>query len=256
MSLNLFLQAGTVPANTPLPGNSQALVNFMAAYVAIAGGQNFNGINFGSVTPSADNRDKPWWRTDSNNQPLGMYSWNGAAWVTTSFIIPNGASAERPLNPANYTEFFDTTINRLLIYERGQWRTADGCTGEVRHVKAATIAAALALNPGWIQDTDSIARVIGGAGTAAGVGDHAYASVAGSENITQGINQMPIHNHSAIVVTGSEADNSDAGNLVCVAATQPVGLRTIDGSSTGNAGSGEPMSVLQPTIYYWTIVKQ
>jgi hypothetical protein len=256
MSLNLFLQAGMVPANATLPGNAQTLANFIAAYVAIAGGQNFNGINFGSVTPSADNRDKPWWRTDANNQPLGMYSWNGSAWVTTSFIIPNGASVERPLNPANYTEFFDTTINRLLIYERGQWRTADGCTGEVRHVKAATIAAALTLNPGWIQDTDSIARVIGGAGTAAGVGDHAYGETAGSENITLGINQIPTHNHTAIVLTGSEADNGDAGNLVVTASTQSVGARTIDGSSTGNAGSGEAHSNLQPVIYYWSIVKQ
>ena len=56
MSLNLFLQAGTVPANTPLPGNAQALAAFNAQYTQIAGGGNFNGINFGSVTPSADNQ--------------------------------------------------------------------------------------------------------------------------------------------------------------------------------------------------------
>lgn len=256
MSLNLFLQAGTAPANTPLPGNFQALIQQVAAYIAIAGGENFNGINFGSVTPSADNRDKPWWRTDANNQPLGMYSWNGSAWVTTSFIIPNGSSASRPLNPANYTEYFDSTINRLLIYERGQWRTADGCVGEVRHVKGATLAAVLALNPGWIQDTDSIARVIGGAGTAAGVGDHGFGELAGAESVTIGINQMPAHNHTDIVLAGSDTDNSDIGNLVCVAATGSIGNRTISSSSTGNSGSGEALSVLAPTIYYWTIVKQ
>ena len=256
MSLNLFLQAGTAPANALLPGNAQALLNFVAAYMAVAGSQNFNGINFGSVTPSPENRDKPWWRTDANGQPLGMYSWNGSDWVTTAFIIPNGPSVSRPINPASYTAYFDTTINRLLIYERGQWRTADGCVGEVRHVKAATIEAAILLNPGWVQDTDSIARVIGGAGTAAGVGDHAYAETAGAENVTLGINQIPVHNHTSLVVAASEADNGDAGNLVVVSPNSPIGTRTIDSSSTGNAGSGEAHSVLQPTIFYWTIVKQ
>lgn len=256
MSLNLFLQAGTAPAQQALPGNAQALLNFIAQYVDIAGGQNFNGINFGSVTPSPDNRDKPWWRTDANGQPLGMYSWNGSDWVTTAFIVPNGSSGSRPLNPASYTEYFDTTINRLLIYERGQWRTADGCTGEMREVEGATIEAVIALNPGWIQHTASIARVIGGAGTAAGVGSHATGESAGVENLTLGINQIPAHTHGSIQLTGSEADNGDAGNLVVTASTQSIGLRTIDGSVTGSAGSGEAHSVIQPTYYLFRIVKQ
>lgn len=256
MSLSLYLQAGNAPAGTRLPGNAQALLAFIAEYVLIAGGQNFNGINFGSVTPSADDRDKPWWRTDSNGNPLGMYSWNGTAWVTVPFIIPNGPSVSRPLNPANYTEYFDTTINRLLIYERGQWRTADGCTGQVIDVKAATIEAAIALNPGWIQDVDSIARVVGGAGTAAGVGTHAYGETAGAENITLGINQIPVHNHTTTFANGRADGNTTNAPDQGVMFHGAVGSAGSTDKTSSDAGSGEGLSVLQPVIYYWKLVKQ
>lgn len=254
MSLNLFLQAGTAQSGQALPGNAQALLNFIAQYVAIAGGQNFNGINFGSVTPSADNRDKPWWRTDANNQPLGMYSWNGSAWVTTAFIVPNGSSGSRPLNPANYTEYFDTTINRLLIYERGQWRTADGCTGEVREVEGATIEAVLALNPGWIQHTASIARVIGGAGAASGVGDHAPGSVAGEESTILAINQIPPHTHTTQGNYGSGGEGGSDNPAYYDSAQGPVSLQSWP--ATGSTGSGEAHNTLQPTYYLYRIVKQ
>lgn len=252
MSLNLFLQAGTAPAGQKLPGNAQALLAFIAAYTQIAGGQNFNGINFGSVTPSADNRDKPWWRTDANSQPLGMYSWNGSAWVTTAFIIPNGTV--RPINPANYTEFFDTTINRLLIYERGAWRTADGCVGEVREVEGATIEAVIALNPGWIQHTASIARVIGGAGAAAGVGNHAAGSSAGEETTTLQINQIPAHTHTTQGNYGSGGEGGADNPLYYDSAQAPVSLQVWP--PTGSAGGGESHNTLQPTYYLFRIVKQ
>lgn len=256
MSLSLFLQAGVVPNGTRLPGNSQALVAFIAQYVLIAGGQNFNGINFGSVTPSADNRDKPWWRTDSSGNPLGMYSWNGTAWVTTNFSLPFGPSATRPLNPANYSIYFDTTINVPLIYERGAWRTLSGSPGDIKFVKAATIAAAIAQNPGWIQDTDSIARVIGGAGTAAGVGDHAYAATVGTENVTLGLNQIPEHNHTFTVNNGHADGNTTNSPDQGVDFHGSAGTAGTTDRTTTNAGSGEPVNLLQPTIYYWTLLKQ
>ncbi len=90
MSLDLFLQAGTAPAGG-LPGNRQALLDFIAQYVLIAGIGNVGFINFGSATPSPENRAYPWWRTDADGNPMGMYSWNGSAWVTTTQIIANGS---------------------------------------------------------------------------------------------------------------------------------------------------------------------
>lgn len=254
--LSLYLQAGTAPAAAKLPGNAQALLAFVAQYVLIAGGQNFNGINYGSVTPSADNRDKPWWRTDSDGNPIGMYSWNGSAWVTVPTIMPNGPTSSRPLNPAPYTEYFDTTINRALIYERGQWRTQDGCVGEVREVKAATITDAIALNPGWIQDADSIGRVIGAAGVAAGVAEHAFGEQVGSENITLGVNQLPTHTHNLTLANGRADGNTtnapDQGVLFHTA----VGSAGSSTLTPATAGDGAAVSVLQPSIYYWRIVKQ
>ena len=255
MSLSLYNQAATLPAGTALPGNAQALVNMVAQYLLIAGGQNFDGINYGSNTPSPEDRDKPWWRTDSSGNPMGMYSWNGSAWTTVPFVVPSGVSANRPLNPAVGTQYLDTTINRLLIYERGAWRTADGCVGQVIDVKAATLADALALNPGWIQDGDSIGRVVGAAGASGSI-NHAMGETVGSESVKLGINQIPSHTHQLTLANGradGNTTNPPNQNVLFSGAVGGSGAATL---TPDTAGSGEAVSLLQPTIYYWRLVKQ
>lgn len=250
MSFNLFLTPGTVPANSSLPGNAQALVNFICQYGLISGAGSIGGINFGSDTPSPENRAYPWWRTDVDGNPLGMYSWNGAAWVTTPSVISNGPTASRPLTAATGTVYFDTTISRLLIWERNQWRTADGGIGEVRHYEGASIAAVLALNPGWIEHSASAGRVIGNQNT-----DHPYGSAIGEDAHTITVNEMPAHNHTTSAPTCSNADNGDPGPYVVSAATEPNASANFV-SPTGTTGSGAAMSILQPTLYLFAIIKQ
>ncbi len=251
MSLNLFLTPGTAPSGQGLPGNAQELYNRVAQYVLIAGSGSVNGINYGADTPPPENRDMPWWRTDADGNPMGMYSWNGSEWVTTETLVSNGPTAGRPITAAVGTEYFDTTISRLLIFERGQWRTADGGIGEIREYEGASIAAVLTLNPGWVEHSASAGRVIGSVNA-----DHAYGSLAGEDSTSLGINQIPAHLHTGIVLTGSEADSGDAGDLVITAATQSIGLRTITGSTTGNTGGSEAHNNLPPTLYLWRICKQ
>lgn len=256
MSLNLYLQAGTPPANISLPGNAQALATFIAQYVLIAGGANFDGINYGSTTPSPDDRDKPWWKTDSSGNPLGMYNWNGSAWVTVAQVANNGPTASRPINPAPFTLYFDTTIGRQLIYIGG-WTTQDGGKGEVREVKASTIDIALQYNPGWAQDNDSNGMVIVGAGANAGAGltTRAYGAAFGQESVTLAINQIPAHSHGNLTAHGSNADNSDPGSLICTAALEDNGPQTFTSSGTGPTGGGESHENCPPSLAYWRIFK-
>jgi hypothetical protein len=53
----------------------------------IIGLESFNGINYGTTTPDASNRDKPWFRISAGGTFLGWYGWNGSAWV----LIPTRA---------------------------------------------------------------------------------------------------------------------------------------------------------------------
>lgn len=254
--LNLTLQAGTAPALAPLPGNAQALLNFIAAYVLIAGGQNFNGINFGSTTPAPANRGIPWFKTDQNNNPIGLFAWNGATWAAIPTTVSSGPTGSRPSNPSVGTQYLDTTIGAAIYWSSNGWTTVGGCVGDVKEVQAADLNTALNNNPGWVQDTQSVGLVIGGAGGATGItAAHPYGQVIGEENHVLSIAETPSHTH-ALSGSGGWAPYSGQHQN----GTQPPGVfPVVTGVSTSNSaatGGGGSHNTIQPTIYYWRLVKQ
>ncbi len=249
MGLTAQLEALLVSDGTEFPGRVQGLLNLIAEYMAITGLEDFEGINFGPTEPSEDNRDKPWFQTDEAGNPIGWFSWDGAEWAPIPVTLPFGPTSARPATPSTGAVFFDTDINVELIYERAAWRTASGSPGDVKEVKAASVAAALTQNPGWIADPDSIGKFIMGAD------DSTQGDTGGSLEATLVEANLPAHHHDDIVLTGSEADNGDAGNLAIVATTQSVGLRTITGSTTGDTGNGTPFDITPPYIGYIRLVK-
>lgn len=88
--------------------------------------------------------------TDANyGQPVGWLEWNGANWVPFNSIPRNGTTAQRPANPENFQQYFDTDISTLLHFERAQWRTVSGTPGDVKQVLFETLDEALVFNPGW-----------------------------------------------------------------------------------------------------------
>lgn len=85
----------------------------------------------------------------SHGDPIGWYEFNGTNWVPFNSIPRNGATSTRPQNPLNYQQFFDTDINCLIHWERGEWRTVSGTPGDVKYVTADFLTDALTANPGW-----------------------------------------------------------------------------------------------------------
>jgi hypothetical protein len=187
MSLNAELQALTLPANTEFPGTPQALLALICQYVAITGLNPFNGINYGPTEPTPENRDKPWFKTDSSFNPIGWYSWGGASWEPTPITPESGTTVSRPTNPTIAQLYYDTDIRVLLMWTGAAWVTADGSPGDIKEVKAATLADAITNNPGWVQDTDSIGKVIVGA-----LADGSdYGTNVGADAVTIDITNLP-----------------------------------------------------------------
>lgn len=253
MALNLNNVFGTLPANTEFPGTMQALGDLIAQYMAIAGGEDFITLNFGPDTPDADDRDKPWFKTDADGNPLGWYSWNGSTWAQMPTTVLSGVTGSRPVSPANYTFYFDTTINVLLIYERAQWRTASGSPGDFKYVKASTLATALANNPGWSYDYATIGMVVGNAGSGNGYTPRAYGDVTGEEEVTLSIDQIPEHQHTVYGTNNSRW----AANLNV---SDPAGNLSGWGSNltSSNPPTGEgglSHDNMQPTLFRWGITK-
>lgn len=249
MGLTAQLEALTVPFGTEFPGQVQGLLNLIAQYMAITGLEDFEGINFGPSEPSEDNRDKPWFQTDEAGNPIGWLSWNGSEWSPIPVTLPFGPTSGRPASPSTGAVYFDTDINVELIFERAQWRTASGSPGDVKEVKAASVAAALTQNPGWVADTDSVGKFILGAD------DATQGTTGGAASVSLTVDQLPAHHHDDVVLTGSNADNGDAGNLAITAATQNNGLQTILDSTTGDTGGGDPIDITPPYIGYIRLVK-
>ena len=86
---------------------------------------------------------------NSFGEPQSWYLYNGTGWVPFNSIPRSGTTAQRPTNPVNYQQYFDTDINVLLHFERGQWRTVWGTPGTVQQVLFETLDEALVFNPGW-----------------------------------------------------------------------------------------------------------
>lgn len=256
--LNLSIQAGVSPSGTPLPSSAQSLLQFCAQYLRIAGAGAFNGINFGSNTPPPQNQSLPWFKTDVLGNPIGLFSWNGTAWVTTPTIIANGPTSGRPTGASEGSSYYDTTIRTVLIWNAGQgaWTTLAGSIGDVKEVTAATIAAALLANPGWQQHTASNGCVIGGAADVANAPAtaHPQGQLIGEEAHAIAVSEMPAHTHTEAYSTYSGAFQNGTQPGGVFPAVTP-GALTLPNPSTGSAGGGSPANIIQPTMYLFRLYK-
>jgi len=85
----------------------------------------------------------------SRGDPIGWYEWNGSNWVPFNSIARNGPTSSRPASPIDFQQYFDTSINTLIHWERGLWRTVAGTPGDIKYVTFPNLTDALTANPGW-----------------------------------------------------------------------------------------------------------
>lgn len=253
MPLSAELQALTVPLGTEFPGTVQELLELIAQYESITGLNPFSGINYGDTEPSPTERDRPWFQVDGGGNPVGWFSWNGAAWTAVPMVVPSGTTAQRPSAPSEGQKFFDTDIEVELIYHNSAWITSAGSPGDVKDVKAATLAAALLKNPGWSQDADSVGKVIAGASD--GSGSHAYNGVAGADELTLDVTQLPAHTHPTTFANGRADGNTTIAPNEGVVFNGAAGTAGSTVKTSDPTGDGAAIDLRQPTIYYWRLVK-
>lgn len=85
----------------------------------------------------------------THGSPLGWYLFDGTSWVPFNSIVRSGTTADRPTNPIDYQQYYDTSISTLIWWERAAWRTVSGVPGDIKMVAFNTLADALTNNPGW-----------------------------------------------------------------------------------------------------------
>lgn len=159
-----------------------------------------------------------------------------------------GNTAARPASPQNYQFYFDTDIGALLMYYGGGWHTVSGSPGDVKFVKAATLVAALAQNPGWVQNTDATDRVLIAAGNL-----YAENTTGGLASTTLLQNQLP-GTLSGLTLTGASA-NGNGGIATFWGAASNAGNLGMASAGITNPGGSQPLALLPPYIAYWCLIK-
>ena len=257
MGLNLSIVSLTFPAGTEFPPTMQALADQLAEYLAIAGGDNFSGINYGPVEPGPDDRDKPWFKTDNAFNPIGWFSWDGLAWDSTPLVIPGGTTANRPTNATTGQLYDDTDIGATLKWNGAAWITLAGTVGDIKEVKAVSLAVALANNPGWAQDTDSTGMVIAGASDGSSAGEISYGTTVGEVDYTLTLDNLPSDGVSLLTGWGIFPGAFQNGPQAPGVNPITTGLGSSATKTTGpiNPNTQVAVPLYQPTMGYWRLVK-
>lgn len=199
------------------------------------------------------------WVRTKGNRVLGWFFWDGAAWRPDGQTLPSGTTANRPGDPGDLEQYFDTTINTAIIFERGAWRTLSGTPGDVKFVTAPVLTDALAANPGWqyLGETsqDYRGKVLGVASkdpgatpvsvytTAAGITVSAAGDLVGEETHIIADLEIPQHSHLVAGVAALGANHTaafyrvDNGEVFVAPGSAPPNRETVTAVfSSANGG--------------------
>ena len=129
------------------------------------------------------------WLRLKTNRVLGWYFWDGAAWRPEGHTPASGPTADRPSDPGDLEQFFDTDIACLIHWERNAWRTVSGTPGDIKFVTNTVLSQAITRNPGWIylgENDQSLRGTVLGVATHDSSGPAAYPSNSGQTARTAG----------------------------------------------------------------------
>lgn len=250
-----YLGAKTAPADMETPATWQDILNGAAQYIAVLGLDATQGLNKGSVTPAAQDRDKAWFKTTPAGAPIGLFSWNGSDWKQTPLAMLSGTTVQRPTTPATYTLYYDTDIGVPLVFAASAWRTLAGSPGDVKFVRAATLATALTLNPGWVECTDARGRVIGAAGSGPSLSARAYGDSVGEETHVITSDEMASHTHPISGLVNDRISRDDLEITAWAGPNAPAIGESNGNRTTDSTGSDKAHNNMQPTIFFWCLQK-
>lgn len=171
--MSIYLDPKTVPSGIGLPSSSQALINFIAQYMAVAGASSGSAV-IGSSTPT--DTSAIWYRLDSSNNPIGEYIYTNGAWRPMNLKI--GMVAMWYGDPSSLPNDRNWLLCQPSFYG-GNPRDSFG-------------------NAVTIPDLSNRFVVGAGVGTSYGLG-----STGGADTVALSTGNLPAHTHSIPSLSGS-----------------------------------------------------
>lgn len=168
--ITLALQVGELPEGF-CPQTEQQRLNGYAAVTTVLFPFDSSVVNYGSTTPSADQREFPWYRLNPDGTPDGWYSFINGYWLKPHVIPPSDLGLVPYLG----------TLASVTTYQGGEAAAVTDITG-----------------PFWQVASEMQGFVPIGVST-----DFAQGTSGGAQNKTLALNNMPNHSHDVYAQSGS-----------------------------------------------------
>lgn len=152
MATEVTLVAGSIPVGFCFSTYQDLLNQFVSKITASISGTT-NNFNYGSTTPNADQRDRPWHRTDAAFTPDRVYTWSTAA---AAWVAPHAV-------PPGVVWLYTGDIALLDTFDGGEPGAATTFTG-VMWEKLSAINGRVPIGPGTM-DQSTVVAIAGTGGT-------------------------------------------------------------------------------------------
>lgn len=220
MSIQLQLQANTIPPGTCFPPTWQQALQSIAQNVSVNGLNSLTFFWFGPSTPPTDYQGSPWIKTDSQFKFLGIYTFTNGSWQP----------AAPPILPGTITDFFGDAGSVVAPYYV--------CNGQAINGPLS----------GALTTPNLSGLVTVGTGTNPSTGTNfANQATGGEEKHLPIIAEMAAHTHTPLTGTSFIVTPSTGVNV------SGTGVSGQD-ATTGSTGGGQAFNVIQPYMALYKIL--
>ena len=222
MAFQLQVAAANVPPGTCYPVTWAQALKAIASNLIITGLGALNSFNYGPTTPAADLQDRPWIKTDSQYNLIGLFTFGSNGWQTNN-----------PFPPGVSFDYWGPPGSIVAPYYLCNGQTVTGPIG------------------GSFTTPNLPGLVTVGSGTNSTTGtSFVYGTTGGEEKHTQTLNEIVSHGH--FIPTNTTAGGS--GGIVT--SSIACGSNAPTGNNGGSipVGGGAPFNVMQPFAVCYKIV--
>lgn len=219
---HIIVQPTTVPPGICLPGDPNALIQFVAQYLSVTFNQQINFFNYGSQAPSVSDQDKPWFRLDPQGRPMGWYAFYNGVW--RKVLTASVGTITNYFGPT--AGLFDSTGRGIAGSLWDGWALCNGQNG-TPDLRNKIILGANAYNSSggkWEAEFDGVATSSGGA-----------------HQIKLTIPQLPAHTHEVKGFYRYWRGSADFGD----ASWEADSAKSV---KTEPTGEGEFINIMNPYV--------